>query len=127
MPLQPTLAFSVRGTPGRLEHWWVERGGSYPTDVGTHRQAIGPGYRSSLISLPSGSHGIPIPWWSVQDLKRREGWFAGIEFSGFVRMDLYADGENSQEAGSLRASLGLGKSDEEEDCVSNSSRSRRGF
>ncbi len=67
LPLQPTLAFSFVVAPGRtLEQWWVERGGSRPSDVGTHRDRIGPGLYSSLVSTP---YGGPIPWLSVQDVR----------------------------------------------------------
>ena len=41
LPLQPTLAFSFMAAPGHtIEQWWVERGGSRPSDVGTHRDRI---------------------------------------------------------------------------------------
>ena len=90
LPLQPTLAFSFATDRGRtIEQWWVERGGSRPSDVGTHRDRITPGMCSSLVSTPYG--GGPIPWLSVQDDGGRRGWYAGIEFSGFVRMVLQAD------------------------------------
>ena len=112
LPLQPTLAFSVPVVRGHvLEEWWVERGGSRPSDVGTHCEPIGPGFRKSLVSTP---YGGPIPWCSVQDPQRHEGWHAGIEFSGFVRMALQADGDGKPPAHRLRAVLGLGKSDVED-------------
>ena len=59
----------------------MARGGPIPTDVGVHRQKIGAGYRSALIS-----HGTAIdkpreciPWTSVQDITAREGWYAARE------------------------------------------------
>jgi hypothetical protein len=140
LPLQPTLAFSVQNPLGHtLEHWWVERGGSIPSNVGTHQERIVPGSRTSLVSTPNGTslmstpdgrsvapppngepspwekaHG-PIPWFSVHDREGRRGWYAGIEFSGFVRMDLQADaGETGRGVRALTAVLGLGKSDSED-------------
>ena len=113
LPLQPTLAFSFAAAPGHtIEQWWVERGGSRPSDVGTHRDRIGPGLRSSLVSTPYG--GGPIPWLSVQDVEGRRGWYAGIEFSGFVRMALQAGRAEAGEACTVRTVLGLGKSDAED-------------
>jgi alpha-galactosidase len=112
LPLQPTLAFSTRaGSKGGLEEWWVERGGSRPSDFGTHREPIGPSFKSSLVSTP---HGGPIPWWSIQDRQKRGGWYAGIEFSGFVRMALQTGKNGTEPVGPLRAVFGLGKSDSED-------------
>lgn len=112
LPLQPTLAFSFVAAPGRtLEQWWVERGGSRPSDVGTHHDRILPGLCSSLVSTP---YGGPIPWLSVQDVEDYRGWYAGIEFSGFVRMVLQAGRAEATEACTVKTVLGLGKSDAED-------------
>ena len=112
LPLQPTLAFSTRGPVGHaLEHWWVERGGSRPSEFGTHHERIGVGFASSLVSTP---YGGPIPWSCVQDTEGERGWYAGIEFSGFVRMTLRADQGQAGESASMQTVLGLGKSDAED-------------
>ena len=111
--LQPTLVFSFTAGPGHtIEQWWVERGGSRPSDVGTHHDRIGPGTSTSLVSTPYG--GGPIPWLSVQDVEGQRGCYAGIEFSGFVRMALQADAAKTEDARVVRALLGLGKSDGED-------------
>src|SRR5271166_4409384 len=68
--------------------------------------------RSSLVSTPYG--GGPIPWLSVQDVEGCRGWYAGIEFSGFVRMALQAHSAKAGEACMVKAVLGLGKSDAED-------------
>ncbi len=111
LPLQPTLAFSFVAAPGHaIEEWWVERGGSRPSDVGTHCDRIKPGMRSSLVSTP---YGGPIPWLSVQDVEGCHGWYGGVEFSGFVHMALQA-GQAKAGACTVRAMLGLGKGDAED-------------
>jgi len=113
LPLQSTLEFSFGTATGHtIQQWWVERGGSRPSDVGTHCDRIEPGTRSSLVSTPYG--GAPIPWLSVQDVEGRRGWYAGIEFSGFVRMSLQAGRAKAGEANTIRTVLGLGKSDNED-------------
>ena len=98
LPLQPTVAFSLFMPEQPLEQWWVERGGSRPSDFGTHREPMTPGFVSSLVSTP---HGGPIPWCSVQDAKGRRGWYAGIEFSGIVRMLLQAGPAGTPQAGTV--------------------------
>ncbi len=103
LPLQPTLAFSLFMPEQPLEQWWVERGGSRPSDFGTHREPMTPGFVSSLVSTP---HGGPIPWCSVQDAKGRRGWYAGIEFSGIVRMLLQAGPAGTPQAGTVTRASG---------------------
>jgi len=113
LPLQTTLAFSFLAAPKHtIEQWWVERGGSRPSDVGTHHDPIQPGARTSLVSTPYG--GGPIPWLSVQDAEDRRGWYAGIEFSGLVRMACEAGRAKAGEACTIRTALGLGESDAED-------------
>ncbi|MGA2255186.1 MAG: alpha-galactosidase [Thermoguttaceae bacterium] len=113
LPLQPTLEFSFAAAPGHtIEQWWVERGGSRPSDVGTHRDRVRPEMRGSLVSTPYG--GGPIPWLSVQDVEGCRGWYAGIKFSGFVRMALQAGRAEAGEVCTVKTVLGLGKSDAED-------------
>jgi alpha-galactosidase len=112
LPLQTTLAFSLQNPSGHaLEQWWVDRGKKRASPIGTHQDAIAAGFRSSLVSQP---HDGPIPWFSVQDITARRGWYAGIEFSGCVRMTLQADADKDQNITSLKTILGLGKTDAEE-------------
>ena len=107
LPLQTTLAVSLAKKDGpTLEQWWVERGASTPSDVGTHRDSIGSNFASSLVSTP---HGGPVPWTSVQDIEAKQGVYVGIEFSGFTRLTLTAKGEDV-----VHGQFGLGKSDKEE-------------
>lgn len=90
--LQPSLAFDFAANDEKdLELTWVEKGGQWPSAVGTHRLSIDHGFGVDLRSTPYSSDNEPrgaIPWLCVQDRKRREGWYSGIAFSGRVRQSV---------------------------------------
>ena len=92
LPLQTTLRFDSRSPDGHtLEHWWVEKGAGAPTDAGTHHDLITPGFARSLVSTPYSEDNKArdaIPWAALQDRDGKNGWYAGIEFSGRVRQAL---------------------------------------
>lgn len=90
IPRQTSLALSMPLRDGATECWWVEKGGGTPTPVGVHRQLIGPGFSIQLKSGPLAATEPrdPIPFVAIRDTQTNEGWYAGIEFSGRVMMQL---------------------------------------
>jgi hypothetical protein len=104
LPLQPSLVVALTPRSGhRIENWWVEKGAGRPSDHGTHREPVGPGYSFSHGSTPrseDGENRDMIPWLSLQDATGGEGAYFGIEFSGRVAMGV-ASGNG------LRVTLGL--------------------
>lgn len=111
LPLQTSLVAPIRAHSGHcLEQWWVEKGGGWPTEFGTHRSQIGPGYRSSLVTVPYSpddpKRRDPIPWTAVQDAAAQQGIYAGIEFSGRTRMAI-----RSERPDALTVDLGLDPGD----------------
>jgi hypothetical protein len=77
-----------------MEHLYIDKGAGAPSPVGTHRVAVGEGYRwtgrSTTFAHPSpGDAPEVIPYEAVMkcDTEGR-GWFAGIEFSGRTRLTL---------------------------------------
>jgi alpha-galactosidase len=94
VPLQPSLALTLTAPAKHsLENWWVEKGGSRPSDIGTHREPITDGYRFNGRSTPYGEPPEMIPWLSIQDATGNVGVYFGIEFSGRVGIDLSAEGQ----------------------------------
>jgi hypothetical protein len=119
LPLQDSFGFAFRipSTAG-LEHFFVEKGAGAPSDAGTHTNALPVSYvwtgTSSTYAHPA--EGEPreiIPFLAVQRARgSREGWYAGIEFSGRTRLSLARDSEVirgsvglNPEAGSFRTRL----------------------
>ena len=97
VPLQPSLALTLNATAGHaLENWWVEKGGSRPSDAGTHREPISEGYRFNGRSTPYAETPEMIPWASIQDATGSGGVYFGIEFSGRVGIDVSAAGQPLQ-------------------------------
>ena len=112
LPLQTSLVFAIRPPAAHaLEHWWVEKGANTPTPFGTHRHRVTADYAAALLSLPyardEARERDPIPWTSVQDVEGRQGWYAGIAFSGRVRLSLNALPASKGAGTGLRADLGL--------------------
>ena len=91
LPNQPTLIWSGPLT-GKTSNWWVEKAAGRPSDVGVHTSPIDAKFHLDILSRPymddtaaytaDGSRRDPIPWVCVHDEGTREGWYAGIEFSG---------------------------------------------
>jgi hypothetical protein len=93
--LQPSLRldFQLRTAADQLIHMWVDKGTNTPPPVGTHSAAITNEYhsqgKSSSYAHPvNGQTPEIIPWLLVWDREARQGWYAGIEFSGRVRLSL---------------------------------------
>jgi alpha-galactosidase len=111
LPLQTSLRFGcAAGKDRSLEQWWVEKGGGTPTGQGVHRESVLPGYERALISTPYAEDNRPrdaIPWTAMQDLTGREGWYAGIEFSGRVRLQTRWDSSRHATEPRLVADFGL--------------------
>ena len=94
MPLQPSLVLGLSAPAGHsLENWWVEKGGGRPSEIGTHCEPIGAGYRFKGQSTPYAATPEMIPWISIQDLTGSGGVYFGIEFSGRVGIDVSAAGQ----------------------------------
>ncbi len=92
--LQPSLTLTLTA-PGEhsLENWWVEKGGSRPSEVGTHREPIREGYRFNGRSTPYPENREMVPWMSIQDATGNAGAYFGIEFSGRVGFNVSAAGQ----------------------------------
>jgi alpha-galactosidase len=108
LPLQPSLMFDAHVAPGRtLENIWVEKGAGRPSANGTHRTKIGKDFSATLISTPYRDEPRDaIPWTAIQDVTGQQGWYAGIEFSGWVEIVLRAASEGTN-ANGVHAELGL--------------------
>ena len=82
-----------------LRNFYVEKGADTPSPQGTHLENIDNGYRwtgtSSTYALPhAGEPREIIPAEFVfSDAWPRQGWFAGIEFSGRTRISLERRGD----------------------------------
>ena len=94
VPLLPSLAVTLTALAEHsVENWWVEKGGSQPTDAGTHREPISDGYRFNGHATPYSDDREMIPWMSIQDATENAGVYFGIEFSGRVGFDVSAAGQ----------------------------------
>jgi hypothetical protein len=99
IPLQPSFIFDMPiPREIRLQQVYVDKGAGKPTAIGTHLVNLTPGYQwegeSSTYANDAGPREI-IPWFMVsRSAPAKEGWYAGIEFSGRTSMTL-ARGENS--------------------------------
>jgi hypothetical protein len=108
LPLQSSLQFSINNLPAgtRLENWYVEKGADTPSPQGTHRDFVKDGYDwngfSSTYAHPvDGRPREIIPWMLVHDDSGARGFYAGVEFSGRLRLDL------ARKRSVLNGSLGL--------------------
>jgi len=95
LPLIDSLALELPVDPQlQLSHFSVEKGADSPSAEGTHLASLGEGFhwigRSSTYAHPTSGQGreiIPIEMVFTSN-EPRSGWFAGIEFSGRVRIAL---------------------------------------
>jgi hypothetical protein len=108
LPAQPSLVFDAHAAPGHtLENIWVEKGASRPSANGTHRTRIAKDFSATLISTPYRDEPRDaIPWTAIQDITGQQGWYVGIEFSGWVQIALRAISEGT-DANGVHAELGL--------------------
>jgi hypothetical protein len=95
LPLQPSLTFAVRPPANHLlEHWWLDKPGATPTEGGVHHQRLTPDFAVSLVARPAPPdnrlENNAIPWTALQDVEGQQGWYAGVEFSGPIRITLKA-------------------------------------
>ena len=96
IPMQKTFDVSFKAAKGSsLENWWVEKGNGTPSLIGTHREILYDGYYFYKPSTPyCQSPGLDmIPWISILDRTRMQGFYMGIEFSGQVCFNVSADGD----------------------------------
>jgi alpha-galactosidase len=107
LPLTDSLRLDWNSAGSRLQHLFVEKGADTPSAEGTHLEAIDEGYRwvgrSSTYAHPVQGEAreiIPVEFVFSAD-GEREGWYAGIEFSGRTRITLDREGNH------LRSTLGL--------------------
>jgi melibiase-like protein/glycosyl hydrolase family 36 len=108
IPLQDSLAFNWHIDPqSALKHFFVEKGASTPSPVGTHEVALSEGYRwtgtsSTYGDLRDDEPREIIPWTLIErEDAAHTGWYAGIEFSGRTRIAL------TREKDSLQGAIGL--------------------
>jgi len=111
LPVQSSLELTMNiPRQSKLEQWWVDKGAGTPTPDGTHHREIAPGERSLLRCWPSGRDQPrdPIPWTAVENAAGRRGWYAGIEYTARVEMDIGADeAKEASETRALNVRLGL--------------------
>ena len=99
IPLQDSLRFAWRvPAAAALDQLWIDKGAGSAPPVGTHREAIGEGYRwrgeSSTYAHPRADEPREIiPYFNVVERGGMRGWYAGIEFSGRTAMTLARRGE----------------------------------
>ena len=99
IPLQDSFRFRFHAEASEsLRQGYVEKGAGKPTDVGTHEVAVPVGYdwhgRSSTYARNEDEREI-IPWFMVErDNSSRDGWYAGIEFSGRTHLTLARDAQS---------------------------------
>jgi alpha-galactosidase len=101
IPLQQSLRLTLSVPEAeKLEQLWVEKGAGGPSNAGTHRVAMAKGFEwtgtSSTYAHPAeGQQREMIPYLLVDAPSGTgAGWYAGIEFSGRMRIDL-SRGEDS--------------------------------
>lgn len=113
LPLQHSLAWTFQRIPGHaLESWWIEKAAGGASATGVHANPVGADFHQTVMSEPYVSDQRAysqnwkdrdaIPWVSVRDKKTNSGWYAGIEFSGRVSLDLQPNGKNA-----IGAELGI--------------------
>jgi hypothetical protein len=108
VPLVESLRLEMTVGPGEtLHNFYVEKGADTPSQEGAHLDSVSEGYRwmgrASTYAHPVASEGreiIPVEF-ITRGENEKEGWFAGIEFSGRIRIML------ERQEGTLRSALGL--------------------
>ena len=99
VPRQTSLALTAAANQvgHAMKFWWVEKGGGTPTPVGIHQTRITPDFRAKVKSGPLavGEPRDPIPFFALLEDTSGGGWYAGIEFSGRVSIDLKARGADN--------------------------------
>jgi hypothetical protein len=100
IPLQDSFRFAWKiASNQQLEQLWVDKGAGEAPPVGTHLVPITEGYHwhgasSTYAHPPAGEPREIIPYFLVRDATpRNRGWYAGVEFSGRVAMELKRHGD----------------------------------
>lgn len=108
VPMQDSLAFDWSVDPNTsLQHIFIEKGANTPSAVGTHDVSVNEGHAWVGTSTTYGDLDEKepreiIPWSLIQrNSTARDGWYAGIEFSGRVRISV------GRTKDSLKVALGL--------------------
>ncbi|HWU75593.1 MAG TPA: alpha-galactosidase [Rhodanobacter sp.] len=123
IPLQPSLRFAWQ-VPARtpLQQLWIDKGAGEAPPIGTHLVPVAEGYDwlgdSSTFAHPrAGEPREIIPWLLVRrSAPNPGGWYAGVEFSGRIAMQLKRRGDVLEgvaglnpEPGPFRTHLGPGE------------------
>lgn len=108
LPMIDSLTLDWLVSPqAALENLHVEKGANTPSDQGTHIESIGENFAWTGTSSP---YALPLPGvpreiipgeFVYRSAQPQNGWFAGLEFSGRVRIALARHGHN------LSSTLGL--------------------
>jgi alpha-galactosidase len=106
LPLQDSFDFRFPvAAQEELSELYIDKGMGKPSPVGTHQEPVAVGYhwegRSSSYARDADEREI-IPWFMVErENADHDGWYAGIEYSGRVHLNLQRD------AAYLEGSTGL--------------------
>ena len=95
IPLQDSFRFAWKIAANQsLQQLWIDKGAGEAPPVGTHLVSIDNGYHwrgvsSTFAHPPAGEPREIIPYFLVRDAgATHRGWYAGVEFSGRVAMEL---------------------------------------
>ena len=93
IPMQESFEFNIPVSPSvDLQQFYVEKGAGKPSEEGTHLSSVPVGYHwigeSSTYAHPrEGEAREIIPFLAIEKTDgQRNGWYAGIEFSGRTRL-----------------------------------------
>ncbi len=112
LPLQRSMVWeSARPVSSDIELLWVEKAAGRPSLTGSHNEVITDGFHRTVLSLPytddknayseDWRDRDSIPWTTMWDRRADCGWYAGIEFSGRVSIDVATN------RGQICTSMGL--------------------
>jgi alpha-galactosidase len=100
IPMQDSFRFSWQVAPGEnLHEMYIDKGAGKPTKIGTHDVEVPVGYQWRGVSSTYATDAPPreiIPWMMVEQPQTESGWYAGIEFSGRIRITLQRTTDNLQ-------------------------------
>ncbi len=97
--LQKSLQWSFPAPKaGGLEQYWVEKAAGRPSPFGFHHLDVGPDHNFTVLSRPYESDKDAyatdwqsrdkVPWTCVYSSNRESGFYAGVEFSGRVSLQV---------------------------------------
>jgi hypothetical protein len=90
IPLEDSFRFNFKAAADAvLKQLYIDKGAGRPSAIGTHEVNLVQGYRwqglSSTYAKEEEAREI-IPWFMVERAHSSAGWYAGVEFSGRIRM-----------------------------------------